>query len=158
MTVADLSGLVPYDEDIEERELHAPSLTALAAAVAEADALLIATPEYNQSIPGVLKNAIDWLSRPRPGRLLVDKPVAIMGATPGAWGTRYAQRELRHVLTACGSLVLPTPQLYIAHVGSAIVAGELVDEETRAALAELVEGLVEWTSRVAPSSQLVSSV
>lgn len=90
----------------------------LADAVATADAVVFATPEYNQAIPGVIKNAIGWLSRPAVGTPLRGKPVAVTGATTGSWETRLAQKRLRGTLLACGVWLLPTPVLFAARAGS----------------------------------------
>jgi chromate reductase len=114
--------------------------------VANADAILISTPEYNQSIPGVLKNAIDWLSRPAPVVVvLAGKPAAILGATPGRWGTRHAQKELRHVLTATEALVLPRPQLFVGEVERLLDRdGRLRDRASVDALRALLLELARW--------------
>jgi chromate reductase len=99
-----LRALPHFDEDIE----HDPgaAVEAFREAIAAADALLIATPEYNSSIPGVLKNAIDWASRPRDDAALQDKPAAVVGASPARFGAAWAQAELRKVLGAAGARVL----------------------------------------------------
>jgi chromate reductase len=113
-------------------------------AVATADGLLIATPEYNQSFPGVLKNAIDWLSRGSPS-ILVGKPVAVLGATTGSWGTRLAQTALRQVLTATGALVMPRPMLCVAHVNECFDAqGRLVDPEVHAQVEAVLAAFQDW--------------
>lgn len=137
-------GAIPlFSEDLEAAGVPEP-VAALRRAVAAVDGLLIATPEYNQSIPGVLKNAVDWLSR-RPDRVLRGKPVAIAGATPGPWGTRSAQRELRHVLTALEALVLPAPAVYLREAAAAFDAeGRLTDERTRESLGRLLAAFSEW--------------
>jgi chromate reductase len=116
VSVGDLAGVPPFDEDLEPGP---GAVAALRAEVRGADGLLIATPEYNQSFPGVLKNAIDWLSRPAPDEPLDGKPVALLGATPGRWGTRLAQAGLRQVLAATGARVLPAPMLFIAGAAEA---------------------------------------
>ena len=95
---AGLGSIPLFNEDLERPGLLPPGVADLRRAVARSDALLIATPEYNQSIPGVLKNTIDWLSRSEPREGLSGLPVAITGATTGPWGTRLAQSELRHTL------------------------------------------------------------
>lgn len=112
-TIADIPL---FDEDREAAEGGRPTgVDRLSAAIAAADGLLLATPEYNQSLPGVLKNTVDWLSRSSAhGSVLAGKPVAITGATVGPWGTRYAQAQLRHALTAVGALTMPAPQLFVA--------------------------------------------
>jgi chromate reductase len=137
-------GALPlFDEDIEHDVLRDSSVSTLRARVAEADALLIATPEYNQSIPGVLKNAVDWLSRPAPDRdVLAGKHVAVIGATAGRWGTRLAQAALRQTLFAADCIVLAPPPLYLAQAESAFdSSGTLSDEGVRASLAGIVNFL-----------------
>jgi chromate reductase len=86
-----LSAVPLFDEDLEQREPAGPAgVQALRAAIAAADGVIIATPEYNHAIPGVLKNALDWLSRDNPeGEVLPEKPVAVLGASSGPWGTRW---------------------------------------------------------------------
>lgn len=140
----DQLGSIPqFSEDVEAAGVPDPVL-ALRREVATADGLLIATPEYNQSIPGVLKNTVDWLSR-RPERALNGKPSAIVGATPGPWGTRFAQRELRHVLHSTGSLVLPSPALFLRDAAAAFDDdGRLTDERARESLGRLLEAFVDW--------------
>src|SRR2546423_1789939 len=110
-----LAAVAVFDEDLERDTNGGPQpVMALRAAVRSADGLLISTPEYNQSTSGVLKNAIDWLSRPGPDEGLVGKPTAIMGATGGRWGRRLAQANLRQILTAAESLVMPQPAIFVA--------------------------------------------
>jgi chromate reductase len=113
--------------------------------VARVDGVLIATPEYNQSIPGALKNAIDWLSRPLPDEVLIGKPVAVIGASAGRWGTRLAQAALRQVLNATESPVLPQPALYVREGAQLFDAhGALVDERTRESLAAVLQAFARW--------------
>lgn len=115
-----LSAVPLFDEDLERREPAGPAgVQALRAAIAAADGVIIATPEYNHAIPGVLKNALDWLSRDNPeGEVLPEKPVAVLGASSGPWGTRLAQASLRQVLHTCGALVMPSPTLFVANAAS----------------------------------------
>jgi chromate reductase, NAD(P)H dehydrogenase (quinone) len=102
-----LRDIPGFDEDLEREEGHAPeSVQRLRAAIADADAVLFATPEYNHSIPGVLKNALDWVSRPIATNTLRNKPVAVMGASTGMFGAVWAQAELRKVLAALGARVV----------------------------------------------------
>ena len=130
----------------EELEAHTPdSVTHLRQQVAAADGMLIATPEYNQSIPGVLKNAIDWLSRPAPDEVLIGKPVAVIGASPGRWGTRLAQSALRQVLNATESLVMANPALYVREAERLFDAdGRLIDPATQESLRSLLVAFGKW--------------
>ena len=107
-------GDVPmFNEDTESTNPMHAGVARLREAIEGTDGLLLATPEYNQSIPGVVKNAIDWLSRPLPEDILVGKPVAIMGASTGRWGTRLAQAALRQTLTATEAQVMPAPMMFV---------------------------------------------
>jgi chromate reductase len=102
---AGLKSIPPYDED-DDRDPAPASVAELRDAIAAADGLLIATPEYNSSIPGALKNAIDWASRPRASTPLQDKPAAVVGASTGSFGAVWAQAELRKVLGSAGARVI----------------------------------------------------
>ena len=142
----ELASVPLFSEDVEAETVPA-GVERLRDRVARADAVLIATPEYNQSIPGVLKNAIDWLSRP-PHEVLVGKPMAVIGATAGRWGTRLAQSHLRHVLYATEALVMPQPSLFVAAASSLFDgAGGLVDEQTAGSLRELLVAFDGWIRR-----------
>jgi chromate reductase len=101
----ELAGVPPFDEDLEARPAPHP-VRRLRRAITAADAVLVATPEYNSSPPGVLKNALDWASRPFPGNCLRGKPVAVVGASTGAFGGVWAQAELRRVLASIGAEVV----------------------------------------------------
>jgi chromate reductase len=149
-----LAAVPMFDEDLERREPDGPAgVRSLRAAIAAADGLIIATPEYNHAMPGVLKNALDWLSRESPeGEVLVEKPVAVFGASAGPWGTRLAQASLRQVLHTCGSLVMPTPTLFIANAADRF--GEnaaLVDLTIGQSLQRFVLAFEQWMVRVAPA-------
>ncbi|WMJ69229.1 NAD(P)H-dependent oxidoreductase [Stenotrophomonas sp. 24(2023)] len=149
VTVHDSIADVPlFDEDLEAGTAGGPTgVTRLRAAIAAADGVLMATPEYNQSLPGVLKNTLDWLSRDdaRYGAVLAGKPVAIMGATPGHWGTRLAQSQLRHALAAMGALTMTAPQLYIAEAGTGIEPGTgYADAATLKRLQRFLQGFDAW--------------
>ncbi|MCP3102227.1 NAD(P)H-dependent oxidoreductase [Myxococcus sp. K15C18031901] len=117
-----------YDGDVEARGLPA-SVVALRERVGNAQAFIISSPEYNSSIPGGLKNAIDWASRP-PGRLFKGKWAAVMGASPGPFGTARMQPHLRQVMMAVGSLVLPT-QFHLARAAEAFTPDGALKEEGR---------------------------
>ena len=150
LQVYDDLGSVPlFNEDLEAGG-PPDGVARLKAAVVRADGLLIATPEYNQSIPGVTKNMVDWLSRGDPDAL-AGKPIAIMGATPGAWGTRLAQAALRQTLTACGALIMPAPHLYVRNAAGLFdPEGNLTDERTSASLKRLLESFEQWIRRLQP--------
>jgi chromate reductase len=132
-------------------------VAALKSAIDAADALLIATPEYNGSIPGVLANALDWASRPSGASVLREKPAAVMGATPAGLGTAQAQAIVRHVLAASHAYVLPTPRVHVSHAHVLFGAdGALLDDEARRHVAALVEALVAWAERVGSGSSALS--
>jgi chromate reductase, NAD(P)H dehydrogenase (quinone) len=141
----DLGAIPFFNEDLEANG-GPEGVTRLRGAVARADAILIATPEYNQSMPGVVKNLVDWLSRSEPD-VLAGKPLAIVGATAGSWGTRLAQAALRQTLTACGALIMPAPQVYLRGAGDLFDAeGSLTDEHTGAQLVSFLESFRQWIS------------
>ncbi len=136
-----LKQIPPYDED-DDVYPRPTSVARVNAAIANADAVLFATPEYNASIPGHLKNAIDWISRPVATNVLRNKPVAVVGASTGAFGAAWAQAELRKVLAAVGARVLDL-ELPVPHAHTRFEEGELNDEEIRAGLADAVAALAE---------------
>lgn len=136
-----LRDIPPYDEDIDG-ERSPEAATRLREALSDADALLIATPEYNSSIPGQLKNALDWASRPRATSPLRFLPSAVIGASTGAFGAVWAQAELRKVLAASGARVVEG-DLAVGHAHERIdvdgaLVGDDLREQLRAVLAELV--------------------
>jgi chromate reductase len=133
-----LADLPPYNQDHDGD--HPPeTVVDLRAAIAAADGLLIASPEYNHSVPGVLKNALDWASRPNPGSCLEDKPIAVMGASPGNFGTARGQSALRQVLGATRSHVLVQPELLVFGSHRRFdEAGNLTDATTLALLDDLL--------------------
>jgi chromate reductase, NAD(P)H dehydrogenase (quinone) len=136
-----LKEVPPYDEDDDVHPRPA-SVARLNQAIATADAVLFSTPEYNASIPGQLKNAIDWISRPVATNVLRNKPVAVVGASTGAFGAVWAQAELRKVLAALGARVLDV-ELPVAHAHTRFEEGELTDDEIRAGLADAIQALAE---------------
>ena len=145
-----LREIPPYDGDVEVAGVP-PPVAALKQAVEAAGAVLIATPEYNHSIPGVLKNALDWASRP-PGSSFRGKPVAITGASTGAMGTVRAQEELRRVLRTLGVFVVPSPEVLVASAATRFDAeGRLQDEATRKYLGRLLAELAAWAERLRAS-------
>ena len=136
-----LKEVPPYDEEDDVYPRPA-SVARLNQAIATADAVLFATPEYNSSIPGQLKNAIDWVSRPVATNVLRNKPVLVVGASTGAFGAVWAQAELRKVLAALGARVLDV-ELPVPHAHTRFEEGELTDKEIRAGLADAVAALAE---------------
>lgn len=132
-------GEIPaYNEDIV---IEPEPVTLLKAAIEEADAVLFATPEYNGSVPGALKNTLDWISRPFDGNPLRDKPVAVIGASQGAFGAVWAQAELRKILRTIGASV-EEDGVAVAHAQHAFAAaGFLRDPQQRATVTGLIEAL-----------------
>jgi chromate reductase len=140
----ELKAVPPFDED-DELGPEPEAVASLREAVAEADALLIATPEYNASIPGQLKNAIDWVSRPFASTPLRNKPALVVGASTGAFGAVWSQAELRKVLATAGARVVEA-DVAVGHAPEKFdEAGRLVDEELREQLAEALEVLLAET-------------
>src|SRR5712691_12586543 len=137
-----LKAVPPYDED-DDVNPAPPAAAQLRDALAGADAVFFATPEYNSSVPGQLKNAIDWASRPLATNVLRNKPVAVVGASTGAFGAVWAQAELRKVLAATGARVVEG-EVAIGHAPTRFdEAGRLVDENLREELDEVVHALVD---------------
>lgn len=137
-----LRELPSYDSD-RDVEPADPAVARLREAIASADGVLIATPEYNGSVPGVLKNALDWASRPFPDNALRGKPVAVTGASTGLFGAVWAQAETRKALGIIGADVIEA-ELPIGQADSAFSGdGELLDAQQREALAELLGVLAE---------------
>jgi chromate reductase, NAD(P)H dehydrogenase (quinone) len=149
LEAADLAPIPLYNADVEADGDPAP-VAALKDAVARSDALLVATPENNYSIPGVLKNAIDWVSRP-PRSVLRHKPIALMGATPGGFGTVRAQLALRQVFVFTDSYVLPKPELWVSRARERFDEdGNLTDDALRDDLRALIDALVDFAGRLRP--------
>ena len=136
-----LKQIPPYDED-DDVHPRPPSVARLNEAITSADAVLFSTPEYNSSIPGQLKNAIDWVSRPVATNALRNKPVAVVGASTGGFGAVWAQAELRKVLSALGARVLDV-ELPVPHAHTRFEDGGLTDDEIRAALEDVLEALTD---------------
>jgi chromate reductase len=148
----DLGDLPLFNADVEA-DGDPPPVARLKRAIASADALLIATPEYNHCVPGVLKNAIDWASRPSRASVLTGKPVAIMGASTGSGGTARAQAHLRDGLAYTNGLVLPLPEVLVSSAASKFDAdGNLTDEQTRDDVRDLLKALAAWVHRLQTSA------
>ncbi|NDI33264.1 NADPH-dependent FMN reductase [Chengkuizengella sediminis] len=144
ITDFDLTEIPMFNEDVEKAE-DPDIVTTFKDAIREADALLIVTPEYNNAIPGVLKNALDWASRGGKEAPLLKKPIAIMGGTPGRAGTAQAQAQLRQTLITTRSLVMVEPQVLISEVHRKFdEQGHLTDEKTGQYIQRLLNGLEDW--------------
>jgi chromate reductase len=139
-----LKAVPPYDEEDDVRP-GPPPVEELRRAVADAEAIVFATPEYNSSIPGQLKNAIDWLSRPLAASPLRNKPVLVVGASTGAFGAVWSQAELRKVLGATGARVVDA-EVAVGHAPTRFDEhGTLADRDIRDQLAEALETLLAET-------------
>ena len=147
ITIADISRIPLYNDDV--RLAGEPAeVSALKAQIRAADAVLLVTPEYNFSIPGVLKNTLDWLSRP-PEPPFEGKPVAIMGASPGPVGTARVQYDLRKVLGFMNTFTVNKPEVFISFAQNKFNAqGELTDEPTSKFIADLLVSLQNLKQRV----------
>jgi chromate reductase len=144
----DIAPIPLYNGDVEDRGFPAP-VARFKERLAAADALLIAAPEYNYSIPGVLKNAIDWASRPPDTSPLSGKPVALMGASIGTMGTARSQYHLRQVCVFTNMLPLNRPEVFVARAHEKFDAqGRLIDETTRQHIRKLLTALCHWTLRL----------
>jgi chromate reductase len=147
IALADISAIPLYNDDLRRAGLPA-SVVSLGEEIATADAVLIATPEYNYSIPGVLKNAIDWVSK-IPDQPFSRKPVAILGASMGAIGTARSQYDLRKVFVFLNAHVLNQPEIMIAAAQTRFDAdGNLTDETTRELIAKQIVALKDWALRL----------
>ena len=143
---ADLSSLPHYNDDLWENPPEA--VTKLKATIEAADAVLVVTPEYSRTYPGVIKDAIDWASRPWGKSSWPGKPVAITGTSPGAIGTAIAQHQLRTAMVASGTAVMGQPELYYAYKPEHFGAnGDIVDEATRTYLADWIGSFAGWIAK-----------
>jgi chromate reductase len=143
----DRLGEIPlYNTDVEEQGIPEP-VAALNQAIRSAHGLLVVTPEYNYGTPGVLKNAIDWASRPPRQSVLNGKPAAIIGASAGMWGTVRAQLALRSSFVFTNTPVMPQPEILVSRAAERFENGRLVDETTRKLLAEMLLKFGDWIRR-----------
>ena len=150
LDIFELDGISGFNQDEEE---NPPSkVIDLKRRIREADAILIVTPEYNYSIPGVLKNAIDWASRPYGDSAWNGKPVALMGASIGAIGTARAQYHLRQVFVFLNMFPINQPEVMISNAGERFdAAGNLTDETTKKLIRQLLQSLADWTRQLMQS-------
>ena len=143
----DIGSIPPYNEDVRAEGFPAP-VEEMRKRIREADAILFVTPEYNYSVPGVLKNAIDWASRP-PDQPFNGKPAAIMGASPSMLGSARAQYHLRQTCIYLNIFPVNQPEVLIASANRKFdESGRLTDEATRKTVSQLMQALVEWTLRL----------
>ncbi len=145
LKIASIKGIPLYDGDVEANDGIPPTVAALKDQIAAADGLLLVTPEYNNGIPGVFKNAIDWLSRPPAdsARIFANRPVAIMGASPGGFGTILAQQAWLPVLRTLATRPWFGARLQVARAGTVFnEAGDLVDDKIKAQLQQFMQGFV----------------
>jgi chromate reductase len=150
LDVVELDGIPGFNQDDEQKP--PATVVELKRRIREADALLIVTPEYNYSVPGVLKNAIDWASRPYGDSAWSGKPAAIMGASVGAIGTARAQYHLRQIFVYLNVFPVNQPEVMIGNAATRFDAdGNLTDDTTRKLIRQLLENLAAWTRRLQPS-------
>jgi chromate reductase len=147
LEIFDLTPIPPFNQDMEKQPPEV--VKTFKQKIRGADALLIATPEYNYSIPGVLKNAIDWASRPYGDNAFDGKPVAIMGASIGMLGTARAQYHLRQVFVFLNMHPVNQPEVMVPYASNSITEqGEVKDQMTKDKIKELLEALCVWTRRL----------
>jgi len=146
LEIFDLEGIPPFNQDLENEPPE--KVKDFKARIRAADAILIVTPEYNYSIPGVLKNAIDWASRPYGDNAFEGKPVAMMGASIGMLGTARAQYDLRRSFVFLNMYPMNQPEVMVPFAQDKIDGnGRVKDEKTRQKIRDLLENLVRWTRR-----------
>lgn len=133
-----------FDRGIEEPK----NVTETKNKIKMADAVLIATPEYNYSIPGVLKNFIDWMSYPSEGNCFWGKPIAIMSGSTGIFGGVRAQLNLRQIFITLNGLVLQKPEVMVPSISEKVMENKLTDQETNDKIQKLLEALIDWTQKI----------
>jgi chromate reductase len=137
-----------YNEDLE-RTGDPPAVRTFKQAIDRADAVIIFTPEYSYSIPGVLKNALDWASRPQGRSVMRRTPVAIMGAAAGRSGTMRAQLHLRQVLVQLGAIPMPEPELYVTFAQDKFnQLGELTDQSSLDQIRQMLRAFTAWSNDI----------
>jgi chromate reductase len=147
LEISDLEGIPPFNQDIEQN--MPDKVKEFKTKIREADSILIATPEYNFSVPGVLKNAIDWASRPYGDNPFDGKPVAIMSASPGMLGGANAQFHLRQTCVFLNMYPINKPLVIVTFAQDKFDAnGKLVDGNTKKFLKQLLENLANWTRKL----------
>ena len=155
--VASIRDVPLYDGDREAEQGIPDPVRALKDSLAAADGLLLVTPEYNNSLPGVMKNAIDWMTRPPADipRVFGGKPVALMGTTPGSGGTVLAHVAWLPVLRTLGMQPWFGPRVHVSHAAQVFAPdGRIVDDAIRAAVAKFLSGFADFIARVAPRARI----
>jgi len=148
----ELDGIPGFNQDDEQNP--PVKVVELKRRIREADAILFVTPEYNYSVPGVLKNAIDWASRPYGDSAWNGKPAAIMGASIGTIGTARAQYHLRQMMVFLNMFPLNQPEVMIGNAGDRFdESGNLADETTKDYIRKLLQSLIDWTGRIGPGHE-----
>lgn len=147
LEIFDLEGIPPFNQDLEK---SMPEIVKeFKGKISSADAILFVTPEANYSIPGVLKNAIDWASRPYGDNSFEDKPASIISASPGALGAARAQYHLRQMLVFLNMHPINRPEVFVTFANQKIDdRGNLVDQKTREFITQLLQALVDWTRKI----------
>lgn len=139
-----LPNIPLFNEDLKPIENRPKSVVDLCAQIEAVDGLVIATPEYCQSVPGVLKNVLDWISI---SKALDEKPVAILGGTTGIWGTRYAQASLRHTLVSIGSYTMQRPMVFVNDIKNQLPHGDQpIAPELEQRLTAFADGMRNWVA------------
>ena len=154
LRIETIRGIALYDGDVEASDGIPAQAAALKDAIAAADGLLLVTPEYNNSIPGVFKNAIDWLSRPPAdiARVFGGKPVALIGASPGAFGTILSQNAWLPVLRTLGTQMWSEGRLMVSRAPNVFAADQkLADPKTQDALRKFLEGFTRFVESARPA-------
>jgi chromate reductase, NAD(P)H dehydrogenase (quinone) len=147
LEIFDVNDIPPFNQDLEMN--MPPTVKEFKSKIREADAIVIATPEYNYSVPGVLKNAIDFASRPYGDNPFNDKPVAIMSASIGMLGGARAQYHLRQMFVFLNMHPVNGPEVIVTSAQNKFDSnGNLIDENTRVFLKQLLQNLVNWTRRL----------
>ena len=146
--IYELDNIPLYNQDMDTLESMPESVRDFKKRIKEADAILFVTPEYNRSIPGVLKNAIDWASRPYNDNSFDDKPVATIGATDGMLGTAVAQYHLREIFSFLNAHPMERPQLFISGISKKLDGAKILDDELRKLLLLFINNLALWAARI----------
>ncbi len=147
LDIFDLKAVPLYDGDVEAAG-DPDGVAAFKAAIRAADGVLMVTPEYNHGVPGVMKNAIDWASRPPCGAALDQKPVAIMGASPGITGSARGQSQLRQAFEFTNSYAMPQPEMLVFKAHEKFdPEGRLTDETTAEFLGKFMAAFAAWVRR-----------